>query len=110
MDHAPHLSVEEVLDLLPVERVEVEVHQLLGHLGLDVTSELDPQLVHGQLFRQAGLELCSGLFCTRNGHATKKKTHTRTRTRTHAHIRDRHANKTRHFFKSKACLEAMSTA
>ena len=56
-DHTPHLSLEEVLNLLPVQRIEVKVHQLLRHFGLDVTPELDSQLVHGQLFRQAGLQL-----------------------------------------------------
>jgi len=52
-----HLSFEIPLDLFPVERVEVEIHQLLGYLGLDVLTKLFPELLHGKLFRQAGFQL-----------------------------------------------------
>ena len=61
-DHTPHLSLEEVLNLLPVQRIEVKVHQLLRHFRLNVAPELHPQLVHGQLFCQAGLQLFSIYF------------------------------------------------
>ena len=63
-DRMPHLSLEETGDLLPLKRIEVEVYELLCHLSLDVTSELDPQLVHRQLLCQAGLQLFCFLMYT----------------------------------------------
>lgn len=53
----PHLSLEEALNFFPVQRVKVKVYELLRYLGLDVALELDPQLIHGQLLRQTGLQL-----------------------------------------------------
>ena len=64
-DRESHLSFEESLDLFPVQRVDVEIHQFLGYLGLDVPTKLLPELLHGQLFRQAGFQLRDKSVCVR---------------------------------------------